>query len=74
MVWQRCLFEPFIHSGKAAIRRITSHIQKLALLPADGAGFRRGVLNDGVAAVAAFPSVFGKGGIFFCHDFILSLK
>jgi len=61
------LFQPFIHSGKAAIRFIAGDIKKGAFLPADGAGLRRFDLDDSIAAITAFPGIFRNIGFIFCH-------
>jgi hypothetical protein len=66
-----CWFEAVIHSGEAAVRLIAGHIEKFAFLTAGRADFRRFNFHNGVSAVAAFPSIFGKGYNIFGHDPLL---
>ena len=65
--WQLILFQPFVHTGKTAVRFIAGDIQKGAFLLADGAVLRRLRRNQCIAAIAAFPCIFWNVGISFSH-------
>ena len=61
-------FQTVVHAGETAVRLVAGDIQKFAFLFADRAGLRGGDLHNGVAAVTAFPCIFGKGCFIFGHN------
>jgi hypothetical protein len=67
-----CLFrrlEAVVHAGETAVRLVAGDVQKFAFLFADWAGLWGNHLDYSVAAVAAFPSIFGKCRFIFRHGF-----
>ena len=58
------LLESLIHARKTAVRFIACNIEEDAFLITDGTYLRRFDLYDSIAAITAFPGVFGS----FCFD------
>ena len=67
------LFQSFIHSCKAAIRLIASHIKKFAFLFARRADFRWLCFDNCIAAIATLPRIFRNRCFIVCHCRIFSL-